>query len=162
MLLQICRGHQTPSALLRKQHWGTIFEKNSVVLIFLDDCTTLIRTLITVYSVSFYLLLLEFDIQSCGRSSAIGVWLSRCRMYQFSRSFLPAHFWMWNDLPYTVCDTGTLDVFMGAVKSWLLHCVVFSSVFRGTGKIEESHRRWLHIPGSCSQASRQTCCCCLP
>ena len=38
---------------------------------------------------------------------------------------------MWNDLPYTVFDTGTLDGFKGAVNRWLLPSVVFSSVFRG-------------------------------
>ena len=40
---------------------------------------------------------------------------------------------MWNDLPYNVCDTGTLDGFIGAVERWLLPLLVFSSVFRGVG-----------------------------
>ena len=40
---------------------------------------------------------------------------------------------MWNDLPFTVFDTGTLDGFKGAVKRWLLLYVLFSSVFRGAG-----------------------------
>ena len=40
---------------------------------------------------------------------------------------------MWNDLPYTVFDTGTLDGFKDAVNRWLLPCVVFSSVFGATG-----------------------------
>ena len=44
----------------------------------------------------------------------------RCRMSQFERSFLPAQARMWNDLPYTVFDTGTLDGFKGAVNCWLL------------------------------------------
>ena len=40
---------------------------------------------------------------------------------------------MWNALPYTVFDTGTLDGFKGAVNHWLLPCVVLSSVFHGAG-----------------------------
>ena len=55
------------------------------------------------------------------------------RTSQFSRSFLPAQVRMWNDLPYTVFDTGTLDGFKGAVNRWLVPLVVFSSVFRGSG-----------------------------
>ena len=35
--------------------------------------------------------------------------ISRCRTSQFARSFLTAQVRMWNDLPYTVFDTGTLD-----------------------------------------------------
>ena len=46
---------------------------------------------------------------------------SRCRTSKFARSFLPAQVRMWNDLPYTVFDTGTLDGFEGAVSRWLLH-----------------------------------------
>ena len=45
---------------------------------------------------------LEFDV-------------SRCRTSQFARSFLPAQVQMWNDLTYTVFDTGTQDVFKGAI-----------------------------------------------
>ena len=40
---------------------------------------------------------------------------------------------MWNELLYTVVDTGMLDGFKGAVNHWLLPWVVFSSVFRGAG-----------------------------
>ena len=40
---------------------------------------------------------------------------------------------MWNVLPYTVFDTGTLDGFKGAVNRWLLPRVVFSSVFHYVG-----------------------------
>ena len=40
---------------------------------------------------------------------------------------------MWNDLPYTEFDTGTLDGFKGAINYWLLPLVVFSSVFCGAG-----------------------------
>ena len=45
---------------------------------------------------------------------------SRCRTTSFARSFLPAQVRLWNDLPYTVFDTGTLDGFKGAVNPWLL------------------------------------------
>ena len=38
---------------------------------------------------------------------------SRCRTSQFARCFLPAQIRAWNDLPYTVFDTGTLDGFKG-------------------------------------------------
>ena len=34
--------------------------------------------------------------------------VSRCRNSQFARCFLPAQTRAWNDLPYTVFDTGTL------------------------------------------------------
>ena len=33
---------------------------------------------------------------------------------------------VWNDIPYTVLDTGTLDGFKGAVNRWLLPWVCFS------------------------------------
>ena len=46
--------------------------------------------------------------------------VSRCRTYQLARRFLPAQTRVWNDLPYTVFDTGTLDGFKGAVNRWLL------------------------------------------
>ena len=39
---------------------------------------------------------------------------------------------MWNDLPYTVFGTGTLDGFKGAVNHWLLPLVCFP-VFCGAG-----------------------------
>ena len=42
--------------------------------------------------------------------------VSRCRTSQFARSFLPAQVRIWNDLPFTVFDTGTLDVFKCAVN----------------------------------------------
>ena len=38
---------------------------------------------------------------------------------------------MWNDLPFSVFDTGKLVGFKGAVKRWLIPRVVFASVFRG-------------------------------
>ena len=40
---------------------------------------------------------------------------------------------MWNDLPYTLFDTRTLDGFMGTVNRRLILIVVFSTVFRGAG-----------------------------
>ena len=46
--------------------------------------------------------------------------VSRCRTSQFARSFLPAQVRLWNDLPKTVFDTGTLDGFKGAVNRRLL------------------------------------------
>ena len=42
---------------------------------------------------------------------------------------------MWNDLPYTVFGTETLDGFKDAVNRWLLPLVVFSSGFRGAGGV---------------------------
>ena len=57
---------------------------------------------------------------------------SWCRTSPFARCFLPAQTRVWNDLHYTVFDTGTLEGFKGAVKRWLLLRVCFS-VFRGAG-----------------------------
>ena len=88
-----------------------------VMLLSWVCCRRLIWTLITVFSVSFHLLLLEFEV-------------SRCRTFQFARCFLRAQVRIWNDLPYTVFDTDTLDGFK-AVNRWLLHWIVFSSVFCG-------------------------------
>ena len=45
--------------------------------------------------------------------------VSRCRTSQFARFFLSAQVLLWNDLPYTVFDTGTLDGFKGAVNRWM-------------------------------------------
>ena len=58
--------------------------------------------------------------------------VSMCRTSQFARSFLPAQVRMWNDLPYTVFHTGTLDGFKGAVNHWLppLSCDFFSFSWR--------------------------------
>ena len=52
--------------------------------------------------------------------------VSRCRTSQFARYVLPAQVRIWNDLPNTEFDTGTLDGFKGAVNRWLLPGVVFS------------------------------------
>ena len=38
---------------------------------------------------------------------------------------MPAQVRMWNDHPYTVFVTGTLDGFKGAVNRWLLPLVMF-------------------------------------
>ena len=51
--------------------------------------------------------------------------VSRCWTSQFARCFLPAETRVWNDLPYTVSDTGTIDGIKGAVNRWLLPWVVF-------------------------------------
>ena len=48
--------------------------------------------------------------------------VSRCRTSQFARCFLPAQTRVWNDIPFTVVDTGTLDGFKGAVN----RCMVAS------------------------------------
>ena len=42
---------------------------------------------------------------------------------------MPAQTRAWNDFPYTVFDTRTLEYFKGAVNRWLLPRVCFS-VFR--------------------------------
>ena len=44
----------------------------------------------------------------------------RCRTSQFGKCFLPAHIRMWNDLPSSVFDSGTLSGFKGAVNLSLL------------------------------------------
>ena len=58
--------------------------------------------------------------------------VSSCRTSKFARWFLSAQTRVWNDLPCTVFDTGTLDGFMGAANRWLLPWVCFW-VFRGAG-----------------------------
>ena len=55
--------------------------------------------------------------------------VSRCRTSQFARCFLPAQTRVWNDLPYTVFDTGTLDGFKeqsiaGCFLDFFLHFAV--------------------------------------
>ena len=51
--------------------------------------------------------------------------VSRCRTSQFARCFLPAQTRVWNDLPYTVFDTRTLDEFKWEVDRWLLSWFFF-------------------------------------
>ena len=69
-------------------------------------CTRLIQTLITVRSVSFHLLLLEFDIPELQLLliHPFEFEVLRCRMSQFARSFLLAQVQIWNVLPYTMFD----------------------------------------------------------
>ena len=59
---------------------------------------------------------------SCGCSYPLEFEVSRC--------FPPAQTRVWNDLPYTVFNTGTLDGFKGAVNRWLMLEFVFQ-IFRG-------------------------------
>ena len=94
-----------------------------VVLLGLVCCTRLIRTLTTVGSANFDLLLLEFDIpkQAAAAAHPLEIEESRCRTSRFARSFLP-----------TLCLT--LERWMcSRVQSTVggfLSCVFF---FRGTG-----------------------------
>ena len=62
---------------------------------------------------------------SCPAAYPLETEVSRCRMLQFAKCFLPAQTHMWNELPYTVFDTGMLDRFKGAVNFWLLPWVCF-------------------------------------
>ena len=103
---------------------------HDVVWLGLVCCTRLIRTLITGCA-SFHLPLLEFDILEL-RPQLIR-WSLKYQVgkSQFARLFLPAQVRIWNDLPYAVFDTGTLEGFKAAVNRWLLPWVVFSSVLRG-------------------------------
>ena len=100
-----------------------------VVWLGLGCCIRLIRTLITVYSASFHLLLLELDIADLRpQGHPLEFEVSRTRTSLFARSFLPAQGRMKNDLPYSVFHTRKLDWFKGAVNRWLLPWVVFSFV----------------------------------
>ena len=54
------------------------------------------------------------------------------RTSQFARCFLPAQSRVWNDHPYSVFYTVTLDWLKAAVNRWLLPRVCFS-VLRGAG-----------------------------
>ena len=77
-----------------------------VELLGLVCCTRLMRTLITLCSASFHLLLLEFDIPELRPQIIHWVWIaSLCRTFQFARCYLPAQVRMWNELPYTLCLT---------------------------------------------------------
>ena len=51
------------------------------------------------------------------------------------RCVLPTQVRMWNDLPFTVFKTGTLDGFKGAVNR--IPRIVFISFFRGAGACED-------------------------
>ena len=62
-----------------------------------------------------------------------GIDESRCRTSGFAACVLLAPVRSWNDLSCTVLYTGTLNVFKGAVKRWLLPWVVFLIFFRVSG-----------------------------
>ena len=81
-------------------------------------CTRLIRTRFIVCSVSSYLLLsvIDISIRAAAAAHLLEFEVSRCRTSQFAKCFLPAQARMLNNLPYTVFDTGTLDVFKGAIN----------------------------------------------
>ena len=53
--------------------------------------------------------------QAAVTAHPLEVEVSRCGMCQFVRYFLLTQVRMWNDLPYAVFATGTLDGFKGAV-----------------------------------------------
>ena len=84
-----------------------------VILLHCVCCTRLIRTRIIVCSVIFHLLLSELTCQAAAAAHPIEFEVSRCRTSQFARCFLPAQTRVWNDLQYTVFDTGKLDGFSG-------------------------------------------------
>ena len=76
---------------------------------------------------------LEFDVPRCQAAAhSIEFEVSGCIKSQFEMCFLPAKTSVWNDLPYTMFETGTLDGFKEAVNHWLLPLVYFS-IFRGIG-----------------------------
>ena len=65
--------------------------------------------------------------------------VSRCRTSEFARCLVPYQVRMWN--PYTVFDTGTLDVFKGAVNRWLLPWVMFFFSFRDAHACGANHKQ---------------------
>ena len=81
---------------------------------------------------------------------------SRCRTSQFARCFLPAQVRMWNCLPDTVFDTGTLAGWARRVHAdnrWLLPWVVFYSVFRAqvlVGLLEQLTNNYVFLTGACT------------
>ena len=82
----------------------------------------------------FRRLLQEFDTsRAAAAAHPLEIEVSRSRMSQFTRYFLPAQIRIWNNRrPYTVFHTGTLDGFMGVASQPLiasLSCVFF---FRGS------------------------------
>ena len=88
-------------------------------------CNRLIRNRIIVCSVSFHLLLSDGRSRAAAWAHPLEFEVSRCWTSQYARCFLRAQTRVWNYLPYTVFDTGTLDEFKGAVNRWLLPSVVF-------------------------------------
>ena len=85
--------------------------------------------------------------------------LSR-RTFQFAKCFMAAQVRMWNDLPFTVFDIGTLDGLKGAVNRWLLPWVVFSSIFRGTGSCAV-YKQCLTIYKQFCLSNLGVCCLCV-
>ena len=83
-----------------------------VILLHCVCCRRLIRPTIIVCLESFYIC---FCCSSTSRAAAtahpLEFEVSRCGTFQFARCFLPAQTRVWNNLPYTVFDTGTLDGF---------------------------------------------------
>ena len=92
-------------------------------------CWAMIVVQVTVCSVSFRLLLLEFDILELRLQLIhcslryLGVECLNFRGISYRPMFEGE-----NDLPYIVFDTGMVDGFRGAVNRWLLPWAVFSSV----------------------------------
>ena len=86
-----------------------------VMLLRCVCCTSLIRTRIIVCSVSFHLLLSEFDIPELWLQLRLE-FVSRCRTSQFAICLLLAKARVLNNLPYTVFYTGTLDGFKGEIN----------------------------------------------
>ena len=93
------------------------------MLLHTASCTRLIRTRIIACSVSSICFCQSSTYQ---RAHPLEFEVSMYKMSQFARYFLPAYARMWNDLHFTVVNTGTLDGFKGAVHRWLLPWVCFS------------------------------------
>ena len=70
---------------------------------------------------SNYCLFSELPSASVQKTCAVAVAhslefeVSRGRTSKFARSFMLAQVQLWNDLPYTVFDTGMLDGFKGTI-----------------------------------------------
>ena len=73
----------------------------------------------------------------------------RCRTSQFGRCFLSAHVRMWNDLPSSVFDSGTLNGFKGAVNRSLFYFFSLAQVLVGLlcnfVNVCFSHLGWRHL-----------------
>ena len=101
-----------------------------VVLLGLVCCTRSMRTLITVCSASFQLLRVRLT-RAAAAAHPLEFKVSRCRTSQFANCFLSSQVRTWNDLPYTVFDTGMLDGFKGTEPSVAsMGCVFFSFSWR--------------------------------
>ena len=116
----------------------------NVMLLDWVCCTRLIITLITVWSSSFYLLLLEYNIVEL-RPQLIHWSLMYQGVERPNLLCLSCWFECGMIFPYSVFNTGTLDGFMGAVNCWFLPWVVFSSVFRGALWDSKATYKQLHF-----------------